>query len=162
MKISKDSVVSLEYKLSDPSGELIDSSEDGPMVYLHGHHQIVAGLEKALTGKSAGESFQVVVAPADGYGEKASGGKTITLPRSDLPPGLEPEEGMGLNAVGQNGKEVTLWVHEVKKDEVLVSLEHPLAGVTLHFDVKINEVRAATKDELSHGHAHGPDGHHHH
>jgi len=161
MKIAKDAVVSFEYTLTDPEGEVLDSSEDGPMVYLHGHDQIVKGLEKELTGKQAGDALKVTVSPEEGYGE-VGGGAPMNVPLSELPPDLEPEEGMGLNAVGKNGEEVTLWIREVKKDSVMLSLDHPLAGVTLHFDVKIKDVRKATKDELHHGHAHGPDGHHHH
>lgn len=161
MQIADDTVVSLEYKLTDSEGEELDSSEDGPLVYLHGHGNIVPGLESALTGKTAGEALKVVVKPADGYGERA-GGKPIRLSRKELPPGLEPEEGMGLGAQGADGRDVTLFVTKVTKDAVTLSLDHPLAGVTLHFDVKILEVRAATEEELSHGHAHGDgDGHHH-
>jgi FKBP-type peptidyl-prolyl cis-trans isomerase SlyD len=131
------------------------------MVYLHGYGQIVPGLERALVGKKVGEQLQVVVEPRDGYGENAAS-KPIRVPKKDLPPGVEPEEGMGFNTVTPEGQELTLWVIGSEKDEVLFSLDHPLAGVTLHFDVTIREVRAATKDELAHGHAHGPEGHHHH
>ncbi len=161
MQIAADTVVTLEYKLTDAEGDELDSSADGPLVYLHGHGNIVPGLEKALAGKSTGEALKVVVAPADGYGERA-GGKPIRISRKELPPGLEPEEGMGLGAQGADGKDVTLFVIKVTKDAVMLSLDHPLAGVELHFDVKIVEVRAATEEELQHGHAHGDGDHHHH
>ena len=162
MQIAQDSVVTFEYVLKDDSGHVIDSSEDGPMVYLHGYQQIVVGLERAMLGKQAGDTLKVVVAPADGYGEKTAGAQPIKVKRSELPPGVAPEEGMSFNAVAPNGHEVVLWVTEVAKNEVSLSLEHPLAGTTLHFDVTVKVVRAATKEELTHGHAHGPDGHHHH
>ena len=161
MKIAKDAVVSFDYVLTDPDGEVIDSSEDGPMVYLHGQAQIVKGLEKALTGKQAGDAMKVTVSPEEGYGA-VGGGAPINIPLSDLPADLEAEVGMGVNVIGKKGEEVTLWVREVNKDSVMLSLDHPLAGVTLNFDVKIKDVRKATADELTHGHAHGPDGHHHH
>lgn len=161
MQIAADSVVTFDYTLTDSEGTTIDNSEDGPMVYLHGHGQIVPGLEKALFGRKAGDNLKVVVDAKDGYGEK-SGGKPIIVSKKDLPPGLEPEEGMGFTAVAQNGQEVTLWVTAVKGDRVELSLEHPLAGVELHFDVQIRDVRTATEEELHHGHAHGPGDHHHH
>jgi FKBP-type peptidyl-prolyl cis-trans isomerase SlyD len=161
MQIAEDTIVSIDYTLTNPEGDTIDSSEDGPLVYLHGHGNIVPGLERALAGKKAGDALKVVVAPEDGYGERA-GGKPIRIPRKELPPDLEPEEGMGLNAVGNDGREVTLFVVGTTKTEVLLSLDHPLAGVTLHFDVKVREVRAATEEELAHGHAHGDGDHHHH
>jgi FKBP-type peptidyl-prolyl cis-trans isomerase SlyD len=161
MQIAADSVVTFDYRLTDSGGELIDSSEDGPMTYLHGHGQIVRGLERALTGKNAGETLKVVVDPSEGYGEP-SGGRPIVVSKNDLPPGLEPEEGMGFTAVAAGGQEVTLWVVGVQADKVHLSLDHPLAGVTLHFDVEIRDVRAATSEELAHGHVHGAGGHHHH
>lgn len=161
MQIAANSVVTFDYTLKDPDGDVIDSSEDGPMVYLHGHGQIVRGLEDALAGRTAGENLQVVVDPKDGYGERG-GDKPIVVSIDDLPPGIEPEEGMGFTAVAAGGQEVTLWVLSIEGKKVKLSLDHPLAGLTLHFDVQVRDVRAATEDELAHGHAHGPDGHHHH
>lgn len=162
MQIADDTVVSFDYTLTDSEGEVLDSStEGGPMVYLHGHGNIVRGLERAMLGKTAGDALKVVVQPADGYGERA-GGKPIRVARKDLPADLEPEEGMGLGAQGSDGRDVTLYVVKVTKDAVMLSLDHPLAGVTLHFDVKVREVRAASAEELAHGHAHGDGDHGHH
>lgn len=161
MKIAKDSVVTLDYRLTDDDGDLIDSSQDGPLVYLHGHHQIVPGLEKALSGKAQGDTVKVVVPPAEGYGEKA-GGKPIVMSKDQFPPGVELEPGAGLSAATDDGREVTLWVLGIDDEHVTLSLEHPLAGVSLHFDVTVKDVRQATQEELHHGHAHGPDGHGHH
>lgn len=160
MLIADGSVVTFDYVLKNGVGEILDSSEDGPMTYLHGHGNIVPGLERALKGKSKGDALEVVVPPSEGYGER-SGEKPFKVPLDDVPPGVELEEGMGLSAEAPNGQEVTLWVVSVKRDHVMVSLDHPLAGEPLHFAVTVREVRAASAEELAHGHVHGPDGHDH-
>ncbi len=161
MKIGKDAVVAIEYTLKDDAGEVLDTSEGAdPLTYLHGSGQIIPGLESALEGKAVGDAFNVVVQPKDGYGEKEAPG-AIKLPRDQLPEGPEPEVGMELEAAGPDGEVETLFIVGVEKDAVLLSTDHPLAGVTLHFDVKVATVRPATKQELSHGHAHGGDGHDH-
>jgi FKBP-type peptidyl-prolyl cis-trans isomerase SlyD len=160
MRITKNVVVSIDYTLRDDEGEVLDSSEgDEPLVYLHGQGQIIEGLENSLDGRATGDAFKVTVAPKDGYGEKSTSG-AVRVPREELPEGPDPEVGMELEAVGPNGEVATLYVVGVEDDSVLLSTDHPLAGVTLHFDVTIREVRDATADELSHGHAHGPGGHH--
>ncbi|NMO21095.1 peptidylprolyl isomerase [Pyxidicoccus fallax] len=160
MRVGKDSVVSLEYRLHLGDGEVIDQSAPGqPLAYLHGHRQIVPGLEGAIEGMSTGESKQVVVAPGQGYGEHDPEG-VRTVPRSMLPPGFNPEPGQTLMARTEQG-DIPLRIQEVQGDAVVVDLNHPLAGKTLHFDVTVREVRAATNEELTHGHVHGPGGHHH-
>src|SRR5262245_33034346 len=161
MRIAKDSVVAFEYTLKNDAGEVVDESGKEPLLYMHGHSQIVPGLEAALAGKSAGDHLQVKIEPKDGYGEKTTN-KTVRISKDEFPDGAQPEIGMAIDAVGPNGKNTVLWVIGKDEDGVEVSLDHPLAGVTLHFDVTVKEVRKATKDELSHGHAHGPDDHHHH
>lgn len=159
MKIANDSVVTLDYVLKDEKGVVIDESAGQPLLYLHGHGNIVPGLEKALAGKASGDNVKVAVPPGEGYGEK-SNEKPMAVPRNRLPKEVKPEPGMMLDAVGADGNSITLWILDVKPDAVLVTSEHPLAGVTLHFDVTVKSVRAATKEELSHGHVHGPGGHH--
>lgn len=159
MLISENSVVTLEYRLTNDGGELLDSSDDGLMVYLHGHGQMLPGVEKALEGKKAGERTQFVVAAKDGYGEPSHRG-TISVPKTQLPEGFEPEVGMGLDSSGPDGHPMTLWIVGVGINDIQLSTDHPLAGVDLHFDMTVKEVRAATDEELSHGHAHGPGGHH--
>jgi FKBP-type peptidyl-prolyl cis-trans isomerase SlyD len=159
--ITQDTVVSFDYELHDDAGRLVDSSEAGrPMTYLHGHGQIVPGLEKALAGRRAGETLKVVVAPAEGYGER-NPERRLQLPRAELPEGLDPAPGIALHAVGPDGREAIIWVESVEGDLVNLSFDHPLAGVTLTFDVQIRSVRAATRQELAHGHAHGAHGHDH-
>ncbi|QSQ18721.1 peptidylprolyl isomerase [Pyxidicoccus parkwayensis] len=160
MRVAKDSVVSLEYRLHLGDEQVIDQSAPGqPLAYLHGHRQIVPGLEGALEGMSTGESKKVVVAPAQGYGEHDPEG-VRTVPRDMLPPGFNPEPGQSLMAQTDQGN-IPLQIKEVNPESVVVDLNHPLAGKTLHFDVTVREVRAATQEELTHGHVHGEGGHHH-
>jgi FKBP-type peptidyl-prolyl cis-trans isomerase SlyD len=161
MKATKDSVVSIDYTLTNEAGEVLDTSNGGePLDYLHGHGQIVPGLERELEGKRAGDSFQIKVSPADGYGDHDHR-KVMTVPRKQLPKGLAPEVGMQLTAQGPNGEQIALWIVEVSDREIKVDANHPLAGQTLHFDVAVRSVREASEEELEHGHVHGEGGHHH-
>ena len=160
MQIAKDSVVTIDYRLHLGDGKIIDESEPGdPLVYLHGYEEIVPGLEKALEGKKAGESLKVEVAPQDGYGEYDPD-QVEEVPREDFPPDMELEAGGIVSATDEEGDEVDFLVKEVRPKTVVVDFNHPLAGKTLHFEVKVLEVRAATAEELEHGHAHAP-GHEH-
>ena len=160
MKIGKDAVVSIDYRLHLGDGEVVDESEAGdPLVYLHGYEEIVPGLEKALEGKAAGDKVQAVVKPEDGYGDYDPEGLE-EVPRTEFPAEMELEAGGVITGTDPDGDEVDFLVKEVKKDTVVVDFNHPMAGKTLHFDITVREVRAATKDELEHGHAHGP-GHEH-
>ena len=161
MKIAKDRVVELEYRLHLGDGQVIDSSAPGqPLSYLHGRGQIVPGLEGALEGLDVGEAKQVVVAPAQGYGEHDARGLQ-EVPRTMFPPTTELSPGMRLAAQTDSGEVIPIGIHEVKGQTVIVDLNHPLAGKTLHFDVTVRGVRDATAEELTHGHAHGPEGHEH-
>lgn len=160
-KIGKDSVVALEYSLHLGDGQIVDHSEPGdPLVYLHGAGNIVPGLESALEGMGVGDTKKVVVAPAEGYGEHDPRGQQ-EVPREAFPPDFQPQEGMGIVAEGPNGETVNLWVKAVKPASIVIDQNHPLAGKTLHFSVEVKEVRAATAEELEHGHVHGPEGHGH-
>ncbi|RKH10577.1 peptidylprolyl isomerase [Corallococcus praedator] len=159
MKIANGRVVALEYRLHLGDGEVIDQSAPGqPLAYLHGHKQIVPGLEGALDGLDVGESKQVVVTPEQGYGQHNPEGLR-TVPRTMLPPGFTPQVGQTLMAQTEDGN-VPLRIQTVNDDSVVVDLNHPLAGKTLHFDVTVREVRDATQEELTHGHVHGPGGAH--
>lgn len=161
MKIANGSVVGIDYSLHLGDGQVVDASQPGaPLTYLHGEGQIVPGLEAALEGMDVGGKKQVVVAPAQGYGEHDPRG-VQEVPRGAFPPDFEPEVGMELTAEGQNGEPVPFAIRDVKPESVTIDLNHPLAGKTLHFDVTVREVRVATPEESSHGHAHGGDGHHH-
>lgn len=153
-------VVSFHYKLRNNDGELLDESEAGdPMPYLHGADNIVPGLEKAMLNKKVGDKFDVKVPAAEGYGERVDG--NMVVPKSEFPDDVELVAGMSLVAESPDGEAFPLWIVGVSDDEVTVDPNHPLAGVELNFEVEIAEIRAATEEEIAHGHPHGPDGHHH-
>jgi FKBP-type peptidyl-prolyl cis-trans isomerase SlyD len=160
-QITDGMVVAIHYTLTDDAGSWIDSSSGGdPLEYLHGHGNIVPGLEKELAGKKAGDALKVRVAPKDGYGEHDPRGRG-KVPRDSFPDDIELEPGMQFSGEGANGEEHVVWIAAVEKDHVVVDQNHPLAGQTLHFDVKIETVRPATSEELAHGHVHGVHGHGH-
>lgn len=161
LTVQEDSVVAMHYVLKDDSGSVLDASREGePLHYLHGHQNIVPGLEAALTGAAVGETRNVTVAPADGYGERDED-MILRVPREQLPPDLTPEVGMVLGMETPHGHSVPVRVTEVHPTHVMLDANHELAGVTLHFSVTIDSVRKATPEELRHGHVHGPGGHHH-
>ena len=161
MRIEKGRVVDIDYSLHLGDGNVVDKSEPGePLTYLQGEGDIVPGLESALEGAQVGDRRQVVVAPVDGYGEHDPRG-IQRVPRQAYPADFQPQVGMELSAQGPDGDEVAFVIQRVEPDAVTIDLNHPLAGKTLHFDVTVREVRAATPDELEHGHVHGPEGHEH-
>ncbi len=160
MPIAQDSVVSIHYTLKDDAGETLDSSASGdPLTYLHGHGNLVAGLERALDGKSTGDKLAVKVAAADGYGEYD---KQLVqkIPRRSLKGIANVSVGMRLHAQTEHGPRAVT-VTQITGDMVTIDGNHPLAGQALNFDIEVTEVREATEEELSHGHVHGPGGHHH-
>ncbi len=160
MKISKDVVVSIEYTLRDDNGNVLDSSEGGePLAYLHGNGNLIPGLEAQLEGKAANDTLKVVVAPADGYGE-LDAAQIVSVPKSQFAGVTDLAVGMQFTASGPEGQHVVT-VTKIEDDTITVDGNHPLAGQTLTFDVKIIDVREATEEELSHGHVHGAGGHHH-
>lgn len=161
MIIAHDSVVTIHYTLKDDEGTVIDSSASGePLAYLHGHGNIVPGLERELTGHDIGDKVSVRVAPGEGYGEYD---KTLvqSVPRRALRGIKEVRPGMHLHAQTEEGPR-TVTVTRVAGDMVTLDGNHPLAGKHLNFDIQIEDVRPATEEELSHGHVHGPQGHHDH
>jgi FKBP-type peptidyl-prolyl cis-trans isomerase SlyD len=160
MNIKRDCVVAIDYKLRSAEGEMLDESEDEPLEYLHGHGQIVPGLEAALEGAESGQTRKVVVKPSEGYGERDDEA-VFTVPRSMFPADLDIAVGAMYVGRDKQGEPLPVTVLEIEADKVVVDANHPLAGHELHFEVTVREVRAATEEELSHGHAHGPDDHHH-
>jgi FKBP-type peptidyl-prolyl cis-trans isomerase SlyD len=149
MQIAEQTVVTIHYTLTDTKGEVLDSSEgpDGgePLSYVHGSGMIVPGLEQALVGKAAGDHVQVTVAPEDGYGPRRES-LVQKVPRSEFPDG-DIEVGMRFRAGGPGGGRV-LTVAALDPDTVTLDGNHPLAGATLSFDVKVVAVRAVTPDDL--------------
>ena len=160
MTIAENKVVTLHYTLTDDAGTVIDKSDDGSFLYLHGASNIIPGLENALTGKSSGDELKVTVSPEEGYGERDDARKE-EVPREMFPADTDIEPGMQFHAEGPEGQMITVTVAEVSDDTVTVDGNHPLAGVQLNFDVKVVEVRDASAEELEHGHVHGPGGHEH-
>lgn len=152
----------IHYSLKNDAGDVLDSSEGHePLVYLHGHRNIVPGLENALAGKASGDSLSVVVPPAEGYGEKKGEGPQ-RIRRNQLPKDFDVQVGAPVHGRDEGGKHFTLWITDAKGAWVWVDANHPLAGETLHFDVEVLRVRDALAVELEHGHAHGIDGQGHH
>ncbi len=158
--IGENSVGSMHYRRTDDSGKVIDSSDDAkPMTYLHGVGNIIPGLEKALVGKSAGDSLTVKVEPAEGYGEVNPEGIKV-IERTAFQGVDSVEVGMAFEAKAPDGTAQRIVVKKVDGDNITIDTNHPLAGVVLHFDIQILSVREATKEELDHGHTH-EDGHSH-
>ena len=156
MRVKNNSVVSFHYTLSDADGKLLDTSAGNEaFAYLQGAHMIVPGLEQQMEGRAVGDKFKAVVEPAHGYGEFDAA--LLQRVPIDKFGDQRVHEGMQFQAGGHG----VFTVKEVADGKVLLDGNHALAGVTLHFDVEITEVRDATADELSHGHVHGPGGHHH-
>ena len=162
MKISKDTVVTLQYKLSDAQGNLIEESNE-PMVYLHGgYNNTLPKIEEALEGKAVGEHVLVQVEPADGFGDYDAELVKVE-PRSLFPAELE----VGMQFEGSPDDEPhaetrLFTVTDIADGKVVLDGNHPLAGMALRFALNIVEVRAAAAEEIAHGHVHGPHGHHHH
>jgi FKBP-type peptidyl-prolyl cis-trans isomerase SlyD len=154
-------VVTVHYVLKDGSGEKLDQSGDDPMLYLHGANNVVPGLENALLGKKAGDELEVEVTPEDAYGPK-QGIKPQKILRSNFPEDVDVQVGTQFFTETPEGQPFPIWVTKVMGRDVYITPEHPLAGITLHFSVKIEEIRDATEEEIAHGHPHGPGGHHHH
>lgn len=160
MTISKDKVVTIDYHLTGPDGQTLDSSRGrAPLNYLHGAGNIIPGLEQALEGKQAGDALTVDVPPEQAYGQKNP--QAIAKVPRDAFKGVDKiEPGMQFHANGPQGQAIVTVV-EVSPTEITIDANHPLAGVPLKFEVNVVGVRDATAEELSHGHVHGPGGHEH-
>ena len=160
MQVTKDTVVTLTYELTDSDGELIESPEN-PVEYLHGGYDgIFPRVEEALSGKSVGEQCRIRLDPEDAFGDYDA--ELVRMePREKFPGNLEV--GMRFEGRGEDsGTMVIYTVTDIAEDKVVVDGNHPLAGQTLNFACTVTAVRAATEEELEHGHVHGEDGHHHH
>ena len=158
-EIVKNSVVTLNYTVRDTDGAIIDDGHH-PLVYLHGGYDgIFQVLEETLHGKKVGESFQVKLQPEDAFGDYDE--ELILVEDAKLFPD-NIEVGMSFERVSDDGEEELIYrVTDIADGKVVVDGNHPLAGVALVFDVTVAEVRAASDEEISHGHVHGAGGHHH-
>ncbi len=161
MAIGANKVVTLNYKLSDDQGNVIQTTEKEPFVYLSGNNQILPKLEEQVNGMLIGGKKNIELNSSEAYGdydEKA----VQQVKKEEFPEGSELKEGMEYMAHTPDGKPIPFVIKEVKDEEVTIDFNHPLAGRNLNFDVELVDVRDATPEELEHGHAHGGDGHHHH
>ena len=148
-KISADHVVSIHYKLFDEDGNELDASfADTPLHYLHGHDQIVPGLERALDGKSEGDAASVTVPPEEGFGVRDDE-RLVEVPRSQFD--FEPEIGQAVEAQMPSGQAVHLVITGVTDDAVTLDGNHPLADRTFTFEVTVAGVRQATEEEINQG-----------
>ena len=158
MKIEKDTVVTLHYKLTDPQGKAIEQSQE-PMAYLHGGYaSTLPKIEEALDGQSAGYEVVLDLQPQDAFGERTEA-LVRTSPKSEFPPGVKV--GGQLRGHDDNGEEQIYTVMKIKGPTVILDANHPLAGRAVRFALKVTDVRAASSEEITHRHAHGEHGHHH-
>ena len=155
LRVADDLVVSLEYTLRLDDGEVVDTSVGGePLEFIQGQGQIVPGLERALYGMGIGDEMKVTVAPEDGYGEHDPEAYE-EVPISAFPADVELKPGMELHVSDEAGEVYPAYVAEIRPDVVVLDFNHPLACETLDFDVKVIGLRAATTEEMEHGHVHG-------
>jgi FKBP-type peptidyl-prolyl cis-trans isomerase SlyD len=158
MKIDKDTVVTLQFKVAEANGKLIEESKE-PMVYLHGDYDnTLPKIEAALQGREAGYQVTLQLKPEDAFGVRDES-LTRTIPKSDFPPGVKV--GGQLEGRTDAGEPHVFHVVKIKGDKVLLDGNHPLAGKELRFVLKVTGVRAATAEEIEHKHVHGEHGHHH-
>lgn len=155
MNISKNTVGTFHYTLTDNSGNILDTSSGrDPLSYIHGIGNLIPGMEEGLEGKTAGQKFSVKISPEKGYGnieaDRIQKVSRTQFEDQDLQVGMRFRTQAGISTITH-----------IENDTVTLDANHPLAGVELNFDVEITDVREATKDELAHGHVHGPGGHHH-
>lgn len=159
MTIADNKVVTIDYVLTDKDGQVLDQSENGSFAYLHGAHNIISGLEKALAGKSASDTFEVSVSPEEGYGER----NEQMIQEVPIEMFESPEQvvvGTQFHAQSPDGGHVMVTITQVEGDTVTIDGNHPLAGQLLNFKGTVVSIREATSEELDHGHVHGP-GHSH-
>ncbi|MBK6745621.1 peptidylprolyl isomerase [Ottowia sp.] len=158
MKITKDTVVSLQFKIAEPTGKLIEESKE-PMVYLHGGYEnTLPKIEEALDGQEPGYQVVLDLGPEDAFGLRDESLVQV-IPKTQFPPGVKV--GGQLEGRGEDGSAVAFTVMKIKGAEVHLDGNHPLAGKALRFTLKVVGTRAGTAEEIAHRHVHGTGGHHH-
>ncbi len=158
MKIEKNTAVTLRYTVSDLSGKLLEESKE-PMSYLHGGYgNTFAKIEEALEGQGDAYETTIELQPEDAFGVRDEG-LLQTIPKTQFPPGVKV--GGQLEGRDDSGHTIVFTVLKIKGDTVYLDGNHALAGKTLRFGLKVMEVRAASEEEIAHGHVHGAHGHHH-
>lgn len=160
MKVSTNSVVSLDYTLKNNAGEVLDSSQGrAPLVYLHGVGALIPGLENEIDGMEVGQAKTVTVQPELAYGVK-SDDLLHVVPKSGFQGDEEMFVGMQVQLETEQGPAIAT-ISNIEGEDITLDLNHPLAGEVLTFDITITDLREATEDEIAHGHVHGEGGHHH-
>ncbi len=158
MNITKNTAVTLQFKISDTTGKLLDQSQE-PIAYLHGGYgNTFPKIEEALEGQAAGFATTIELAPADAFGEYNEA-LLQTIPKTQFPPGVKV--GGQLEGRSEDGQSIVFNVVKIKGPVVHLDGNHALAGKTPRFALKVLEVRAASEEEVAHGHVHGAHGHHH-
>jgi FKBP-type peptidyl-prolyl cis-trans isomerase SlyD len=158
MKIEKDMAVTVRFKVSELAGKLLDDGKQ-PIAYLHGGYgNVPTKVEEALEGQSAGYQVTLDLQPEDAFGVHDEN-LVQTISKSQFPPGVKV--GGQLQGPDREGRARTFIVKKIKGQEVFLDGNHPLAGIGLRFDVTVIDVRAASAEEVEHGHVHGDGGHHH-
>lgn len=153
-------VIGLHYTMKNDAGEVLETTQGGhPMLYLSGSDQVLAALDAVFIELSVGDKKTISLAPKDGYGEVNPALKK-TVDVKAFPAEADVRPGYKFRASDKAGSP-TYRVVKILGTQAFIDGNHPLAGETLHFDVEITEARDATEEEISHGHAHGPGGHHH-
>ena len=158
MKIDKEAVASIDYTLKDDDGSVLDTSDGGePLMYLHGAGNIIPGLEEELTGRVSGDTFTASIEPKDAYGEY-NDEMIFSVTKDQFADPGEVAEGLHFQAE-ISGEPRLCTVTKIDGENVEVNANHPLAGMTLHFEVTVRDVREATPEEIEHGHVHSGDHH---
>jgi FKBP-type peptidyl-prolyl cis-trans isomerase SlyD len=162
MSFEENKVVTINYTVKDKEGNVLDSTtKEHPYAFLSGQNQILPELENQLGQMLIGSKKQIVLTPEQGYGEYDE--KAVRqVNRSDFPENVELKEGMRFVADTGDGRQLPFIITNIEENDIKIDFNHPYAGKTLEFDVELIDVREASDEELTHGHAHGPDGHHHH
>ena len=160
MKIENNKVVQIKYVLTDAQGNQMDASGDEPLAYLHGSHNLIPGLEAELKGKQGGDKFVVTIPAEEAYGEKQDHLIQDGVPKEMFQGVDNIEVGMRFEAQSEQGFHSVV-ITEINDETVTVDGNHEMAGMDLTFDIEVVDVRDATEEEISHGHAHGAGGHHH-
>lgn len=162
MALMTNKVITINYTLKDTEGNLLDSTDNGgPFSFITGNMQVLPGLEEALVSMIIGSKKNIKLAAADAYGEYDENA-IQKVNRSLFPEEAELETGMTYFAHSPEGQHIQFVITKIENEDITVNFNHPLAGKNLEFDVELLDVRDATPEEISHGHVHGPGGHHHH
>jgi len=156
MQIADNHVVTIHYSVKTTDGDVIDSSENAePLAFIQGSNFMIAGLEEALYGREVGDKFELSVAPEKAYGERQD--QLIQQVPLTMFEGMDVDVGMSFRATTDHGEQ-SVMIIDKDEESVTVDGNHPLSGMTLNFDVSIEDVRQATEEELSHGHVHNAGG----